>query len=95
MKPWNESGYSSFLKTIKKANRRNDKIALQKNLNTKFINDSYEWYKEIANEEGFEYSEREFITDSDWTEWASCSAWSQDFYEFNYRPRNEARWWYY
>jgi hypothetical protein len=29
MKPWNESGYSSFLKTIKKANRRNDNIALQ------------------------------------------------------------------
>lgn len=90
MKPWNDSGYSRFLKRYKKANRRNDKMALKKNLNTDFINDSYEWYKE----QGIEMSEKEFITDSDWTNWACASAWSQDFYEFKYRPRNEAKWWY-
>lgn len=95
IKPWDESGYSKFLKTIQKANRRNDKIALKKNLNTMFINDSYELYKEIAEEEGFEYSLKEFITDSDWSDWAGASAWSQDFYEFKYKPRNEAKWWYY
>jgi hypothetical protein len=75
---------------IQKANRRNDKIALQKNLNTDFINDSYEWH----NEQGNDITERDFITDSDWTNWGCSSAWSQDFYEFKYRPRNEARWWY-
>lgn len=95
IKPWDESGYSKFLKTIQKANRRNDKIALKKNLNTIFINDSYELYKEISEEEGFEYSLKEFITDSDWSDWAGTSAWSQDFYEFKYKPRNEAKWWYY
>ena len=90
IKPWNENGYSKFLKKIQKANRRNDKIALQKNLNTDFINDSHEWYKE----QGVDITEKDFITDSDWTNWACSSAWSQDFYEFKYRPRNEAKWWY-
>jgi hypothetical protein len=90
MSPYNETGYSAFKKDINKRNRRKDKMALRKNLNTMFINDSHEWYKE----QGVEMTEREFITDSDWTEWASSSAWSQDFYEFKYRPRNEAAWWY-
>ncbi len=90
MSPYNETGYSAFKKDINKRNRRKDKMALRKNLNTMFINDSHEWYKE----QGIEMTEREFIADSDWTEWASSSAWSQDFYEFKYRPRNEAAWWY-
>ena len=90
MKPYNVGGYTWFLKNFSKRNRRNDKIALQKNLNTLFINDSKEWNKEQGNE----MTERDFIANSDWTEWASNSAWSQDFHEFKYRPRNEAKWWY-
>ncbi len=91
IKPWNPNGYSKFLRLINKANRRNDKIALQKNLNTNFINDSYEWLKK----QEVEISEKEFITTSDWSNWSGSSAWSEDFYEFNYRTRNEARWWYF
>jgi len=91
IKPWNSDGYSSFLKLVKKANRRKDKMVLLKNLQTEFINDSYEYYKNLD----IEISEKEFITESDWTDWASSSAWSQDFYEFKYRTRNEAKWWYY
>ena len=91
IKPWNDNGYSWFLKSVSKRNRRKDKIALQKNLATEFINDSFDSYKELE----CEMTEKDFITDSDWTDWASSSAWSQDFYEFKYRPRNEARWWYY
>jgi hypothetical protein len=91
IKPWNQNGYSKFLKLITKAKRRNDKIALQKNINTDFINDSYDW----VIKEGINITERDFITDSDWTNWADSSAWSQDFYEFNYRARNEAKWFYF
>lgn len=90
MNPWNERGYSAFLKDISKRNRRKNKMALRKNLNTDFINDSYEYYKETD----LEISEKEFITTSDWSNWADSSAWSQDFYEFKYKPRNEARWWW-
>jgi hypothetical protein len=66
-------------------------MALRKNLNTMFINDSHEWHKEQGNE----MTEREFITDSDWTDWTSASAWSQDFQEFHYQNRNQAKWWWY
>jgi hypothetical protein len=91
IKPWNHNGYSWFLKSVSKRNRRKDKMALRKNLNTMFINDSHEWHKEQGNE----MTEREFITDSDWTDWTSASALSQDFQEFHYQNRNQAKWWWY
>jgi hypothetical protein len=91
IKPWNENGYSKFLKLIQKANRINNKLPLKININTVFINDSKEW----LNEQGVDITERDFITDSDWTNWGCSSAWSQDFYEFKHKPRNEARWWYF
>lgn len=90
MNPFNERGYSSFKKDINKRNRRKDKMALRTNLNTIFINDSHQWHKY----NGSDITEKEFVLDSDWTDWVSSSAWSQDFVEFKYRPRNEAAWWY-